>query len=211
MKLDMIFESSQMMDKRSVLRVSYLLKKLFLLIVLIAFFTPNKTVGQANSYDFDGYAINPKIGFYLTSMQEGGFTYGGEVNYYKNKFLISADYYRIDEFVLFEAPAGKYNHLGIMIGSYSDRGKFRFQYQAGLGLLWGSARTNEILDDETYFLSTIYKSKDFLSVGFTPKLGFKIMDISYFRVGIDLQANINFEKSVFLPFLSVEVGIPRDN
>ena len=59
-----------------------------------------------------------------------------------------------------------------------------------------------IFDNE----GNVIESKDFIALGVATKIGFKIIPFSFLSIGIDLQANINLENTVFIPFISVEIG-----
>ena len=187
----------------SFLHFSY---KLFISIVLIYFIYPNTSIGQTSNSKIDGLSINPKFGLYKSFGGKEGFTGGAELNVLKHKFLYGANYYRFKELVLFESFTEYFNQFGLLVGKYNDNGIFRLQYQAGLGLLWGMKRTEIIIKDPPGFFNTEFESKDFIALGFTPKIGFKIIPFSFLSIGIDLEANINLENSVFTPLISVEIG-----
>ena len=180
--------------------------KSFIIIVLIFFISPNESIGQTSNAKLDGFSINPKFGLYKAFEDKEGFTGGAELNVLKQNFLFSAEYYEFEEFVLFESPTEHFNQLGLMVGKYNDNGIFRLQYQLGLGLMWGVKRTELIIKDPPIFFNTQFESKDFIALGVATKIGFKIIPFSFLSIGIDLQANINLENTVFIPFISVEIG-----
>ena len=72
--------------------------------------------------------------------------------------------------------------------------------------MWGVKRTELIIKDPPGFFNTQFESKDFIALGVATKIGFKIIPFSFLSIGIDLQANINLENTVFIPFISVEIG-----
>jgi len=186
------------------------LTKIFLSIIFIFLISLNKSFGQTPTTKLDGFSINPKIGLYKTTSDKEGFAGGLELNFFKNKFLFSTDYYRFEEFVLFESPSEYFNQIGLMAGKYNENGIFRLQYQVGLGLIWGLKRTTIILENPPGLFNTQYESKDFIAVGFIPKLGFKFIPFSFLSIGIDLQANINLKNTVFTPLISLEIGDLRN-
>ncbi|MEM9545434.1 MAG: hypothetical protein AAGA77_05650 [Bacteroidota bacterium] len=209
MKADIILKSGQMPTKRFFLWLHSTFKKLTMLLILVMLLSPDKILGQNDNSGFNGFAINPKIGYFKTLADRSGYSIGSEVIYIKNKLLFSADYYKLEEFVLFKAPVERYNHLGLMFGSYSDKEKFRFQYQIGLGLLWGITRTDEKIDGPQSWLGTQYEGEDFSTLGLTSKLGFKLIQSSTASVGLDLHISVNSERTVCMPFLSAEMGLLR--
>ncbi len=173
--------------------------------ILIVFLLMNNVlIGQELNSKIDGFSINPKFGIYIGSESTGGLTFGGEVNVLKNNFIYTADFYSFNEAAVFVSPVEKFQQIGLMGGKYFDKGNFRLQYQAGLGLLWGLKRTNEIINQSGF--NETYKSKNFMTVGFLPKLGLKYIPASFLSVGIDLQANFNLERTAFMPMLSIEIG-----
>jgi hypothetical protein len=91
-----------------------------------------------------------------------------------------------------------------MVGKYNEQGNFRFQYQAGLGLMWGLKRSESIA--ATSLFNTEFESENFTTIGFIPKLSIQIIPFSFLSLGIDFQANINKENSVFMPLISVGIG-----
>lgn len=167
--------------------------------------------GQDHRFSEDGFSINPKLGIFNWGAYDAGFNGGFELNVFKNKFIYSADYYRFEELVLFTpSPAQYYNQIGIMMGQFVGEELFRFQYQAGIAPIWGIKRTG-LIQEGTGLLSTdYYDYKNFSTVGLVAKLGFKIYPAPYFSIGIDLQANINLENTVYMPMISIEIGKLRD-
>jgi len=66
---------------------------------------------------------------------------GIELNLFRNKTLYSIGYYTGDEYVFFgDQPDEIYRQLNLLIGKYNDskNQKFRFHYQAGIGLFWAT-------------------------------------------------------------------------
>ena len=190
---------------------SSFLIKILLSGIFIFFIAPSKSMGQTPATKLDGFSINPKVGFYQpNSNNEGGIIGGVALNVFKNKFLYSADYYRFEELVLFKSPTEHFNQVGLMVGKQTNDGIFRLQYQAGLGLMWGLERTEIMVENSSGFLTTQFESKDFMAVGFTPKIGFKIIPFSFLSIGIDFQANVNLENTVFMSLISVEIGDVRN-
>jgi len=167
--------------------------------------TDKKTSVDKNTKTTDfGFSINPKVGFYKANKDKEGFTSGVELNVFNNESLFSADYYRFEEFTLFKSLDEYFNQIGLMVGKYNEQGNFRFQYQAGLGLMWGLKRSESIA--ATSLFNTEFESENFTTIGFIPKLSIQIIPFSFLSLGIDFQANINKENSVFMPLINVGIG-----
>ena len=167
--------------------------------------TDKKTSVDKNTKTTDfGFSINPEVGFYKANKDKEGFTSGVELNVFNNESLFSADYYRFEEFTLFKSPDEYFNQIGLMVGKYNEQGNFRFQYQAGLGLMWGLKRSESIA--ATSLFNTEFESENFTTIGFIPKLSIQIIPFSFLSLGIDFQANINKENSVFMPLINVGIG-----
>ena len=100
-----------------------------------------------------------------------------------------------------------------MFGKYIDtqNEKFRFQYQGGIGIFWGTLRTNEYDEENSGLLNNVYYTDEVSAVGFPLKIGGRYIPFNFLSIGIDLQANLNFKKSLFRPMLSIEIGKLRSN
>jgi hypothetical protein len=159
----------------------------------------------------DGYSLNPKLAYYNWTEDDGGFMGGAELNVLRNKFIYSLDYYRYEEFVLFSPdPSVYYNQIGLMIGKYVGDKLFRFQYQGGIAPFWGIKRTELIKEGSGIFSSDYYDKENFFTMGLTIKLGFKIVPSQFLSIGIDLQTNLNPERPVYMPMISIEIGKLRN-
>jgi hypothetical protein len=87
----------------------------------------------------------------------------------------------------------------------------RFQYQSGIGIFWGTLRTDEYDKENLSFLfNNAYFTKEVSTVGFPLKIGGRYIPFKFLSIGIDLQANLNFQKSIFRPMLSIEIGKLRN-
>jgi len=167
-------------------------------------------MAQKNSRKIDGFSVNPKLGFYNFASNDAGSILGIEMNVFKNKILYSTDYYRMEEMLLFgPKPSEYFNQFGVLIGSYKGDKKFRFQYQGGLASLWGLKRTTLISEGTGLFPVDHYASNYFITIGLSTKLGFKFIPFTFLAIGVDLQTNVNMENVVYMPMLSLEIGILR--
>lgn len=185
-------------------RIKACLRTFFLILIV------NNASAQENEPIAVGYSLNPKIGSYTVN-ESGGFSGGAEMNVIYKKIIYSVDFYHCDEFVIMgPKPSEYFNQLGVMIGKYQGDKFLRFQYQVGLGSFWGLKRTEFINEGSGWFSSESYESKEFSAIGFIAKLGFKIVPLSFLSLGLDLHANINSEKSIVMPMISIEFGKLRN-
>jgi hypothetical protein len=169
-----------------------------LIAVLLILMTNESINGQIS---MDGYSINPKLGaFNYKAGDDFSGIAGVEINAFKNRIIYALDYYHYEEFVLFANPSEQYNQIDFLIGKYIGDRLFRFQYQGGLGTFWGFKRGAKI---GTFF---DYKKEDFFTIGIPLKLGFKVIPARFISIGIDFQANINFEKPTSMALISLEFG-----
>jgi hypothetical protein len=176
-----------------------------LIAVLLILSTNESINGQIT---IDGYSINPKLGAsnFNTEDNLSGLAgvAGVEINAFKNHIIYALDYYHYEEFVLFVYPSEKYNQIDFLIGKYIGDRLFRFQYQGGLGTFWGFKRGDKIGNYSDH------KKDNFFTIGIPLKLGFKVIPARFISIGIDFQANINFEKPTNMALISLEFGKLRD-
>lgn len=86
---------------------------------------------------------------------------GIELNLFRNTTLYSVGYYTGDEYVfLGDQPDEIYRQFNLLIGKYNDskNQKFRFQYQAGIGLFWATLRTDEIKQEIFFGQHLFYRN-----------------------------------------------------
>ena len=182
-----------------------------LLTALFIFAFQNSVYGQSYGFKVDRLCINPKLGFYNWAENDGGFIKGIELNILKSKKIYSLDYYKYEELTLFgPTPDEPFTQLGLMIGEFKGDKFFKFQYQAGLSVFWGFKRTKLIKKGSGMFSSDKYESDNFFTCGLVTKLGFKIIPFTFLAFGLDLQTNLNFENTVYMPLISIEIGKLRN-
>ncbi len=187
----------------------YYLMKLFF-VFLFFLFALVSLFSQENQNDNERFSINPKIGIYMGANDAGGFSIGLETNFTIDKTIYSMEYYRAEEFSIFGAsPDEVFNNLGIMIGKYKGDRVFRFDYQAGLGLIWGTKRTERLVHESDGW-SELYETESIATTSLMTKLGCKFVPSKYLGIGLDLQGNINLKKPIFIPMLSIEFGNLRN-
>ncbi len=138
---------------------------------------------------------------------------GIDINAFSKSSIFSVGYYYGEDYeFLGDTPTEKYNQINLLFGKYIDtkNKKFRFQYQGGIGMFWGTLRTNELDKTDTNWLTNRYYTKEISTVGFPLKIGGRYIPFKFLSIGIDLQANMNFQKSIFRPMLSIEIGKLRN-
>ena len=188
-------------------RDNFIYKALLLIIFFIVFFN-SKVNGQYSGTGVDGFSIDLKLGAYNNWQEDAGFGGGVEINVLKNSFIYSADYYRFDEFTIWGSSPQYFNQIGFMIGRYrryNNKRIFRFIYQAGIASFWG-LRNELIKEDYGTGKYSYYQGDHFFTVGLTTKLGIRVIPLTFFSIGVDLQTNINFKYPVLLPMITIEIG-----
>lgn len=179
-----------------------MLSKKINLLLLFAFLN----VVLIHSQIIDKYSVSVKGSMNILA---DFYSEGGEINAYTKSYLYTVGYYYGEDYeFLGDEPTEKYNQLNLLFGKYVDtkNEKFRFQYQAGIGLFWARLRTNELDKRDTNWISNRYYTKYISTIGFPLKIGGRYIPFKFLSIGIDLQANLNFQKSIFRPMLSLEIG-----
>lgn len=151
----------------------------------------------------EGYSGAVKLGFNVLSDQ---IFEGVETSIFNKNNLYTLGYYYGEDYELWTNPTEEYNQFSLLYGKFLNEGKFRLQAQAGLGLFWGIKRTDELDRANSTILSNAYYPKKFTTIGLPLKLGVHYVPWYIFSIGIELQANINLEKSIVRPMLSLEFG-----
>jgi hypothetical protein len=180
------------------------MKNWILLIIVNLIFTAN--YGQTK---FDDYALNLKLGAYgeFAKSENGSLCIGLDYDLLKknNVFTIGLN---TGSMINFFSEGDDYiNQLYVLYGRFFDieNDLYRIQYQIGVASTHGVKR-GEFLYRESGWLGTKhYKEIPFFTIGIPVKLSFKIMPSRYTSIGVDLLANFNSKKSVFMPMLSVEI------
>jgi len=158
---------------------------------------------QAQSIDKYSLAVNGTLDPYADRY----YAEGVELNVFSRSFVYSMGYISGDEYVSSDQlPKEKHTMINALIGKYMDskNQKFRFQYQAGIGLFWATLRTDEIKHE--FFFGNAGFTKTVRSVGVPLKIGGRYMPFSFMSIGIDIQSNLNPKRSNTRPMLSIEFG-----
>lgn len=124
----------------------------------------------AQAQTIDKYSLSAKGT--LDPFTEYYYSEGVELNVFRNTTLYSMGYYTGNEYrFLGPSPDEIYRQLNLLIGKYNDskNQKFRFQYQAGIGLFWATLRTDEI--EQENFLGNTYFTETVRTVGVPLKIG----------------------------------------
>ena len=146
------------------------------LIVLLLLLIPPAATAQQKIH---GFFANGKAGIGNWADDASlGVAFEGGFLQQKNMYAISA--LRAEEIDSREVI----HALDLSYGRFIQRKRFVFHYQAGLGVVWGK---NESGKDEA-----------FTTVGLPLKAGIKFVPANFFSIGIDFQANINSEQSLYL-------------
>ena len=137
---------------------------------------------------------------------------GLELNIFSKSFMYSIGYYYSEGYSFFTSPNENYNQLNLLFGKFIDskNEKFRFQYQTGIGMFWGTIRT-EFDGNSSGPFNNVFFTKSVNTVGFPIKIGGRYIPFKFLSVGIDLLGNLNFQKSIYKPMLSLEIGKLRNS
>tara|TARA_B100001939_G_scaffold199741_1_gene171692 strand:+ start:874 stop:1419 length:546 start_codon:yes stop_codon:yes gene_type:complete len=174
------------------------IKKLVLVVLLLQF---NNQLFSQDVQKIDGFGINPKIGPSFSLNYGGGSVMGLEVNILKNKFIYSIDYLGHNKFgtlIGFNDPSQ--NQLSIMMGKYKGEKQFRIQYQAGINVFWGQFSSSS--GTQPWIGIGGGSRTSFSTIGVASKIGFKGISSKNVSIGIDLQMNLNAEKTLIMPLIN---------
>ncbi|HSL85954.1 MAG TPA: hypothetical protein VK861_03380 [Bacteroidales bacterium] len=146
-----------------------------------------------------GFAVNPKLGIFVWPNNKNGAALGVETNYLRNGWMLSVDFFQFQEIQLLSSDEDIFRQVGIMAGKYYGDRLFRIQLQGGVASIWeiGYGGSSE--------------PENFSTVGLVLKTGFKFIPLRFFSIGLDLQSNLNPQKPLFMPLISIEFGTLRDN
>lgn len=176
-------------------------------LLLSSFILFNISVVQSQT--INKYSISKGIGLNILSYSDDF-----EINAFSKSYLYTIGYYFADEGfeLLGNTPREKYNQFNVLFGQYIDSAnkKFRFQYQGGVGIFWGTFRTDVLDTDKSSWLSKTYISEETRTIGFPLKIGGRYIPFKFLAIGIDLQVNLNFKKSVTVLMLNFEIGKLRN-
>ena len=182
------------------------MKKINLILLFIILNVP-----LIQSQIIDKYSISGKGTMDILS---DFYSEGFEINAFSKSYMYTIGYYYGEDYeFLGDTPTEKYNQLNLLFGKYIDtkNEKFRFQYQGGIGMFWGTFRTDEYDEGNSGLLNNAYFTEEVSTVGFPLKIGGRYIPFKFLSIGIDLQANFNFQKSIFRPMLSIEIGKLRSS
>lgn len=147
------------------------------------------------------YSIGVKVG--LESF-DGVYVEGLDLNLIKNKFIYSVGYiYHREIPILNPSPRESYQQAHFLLGSFISKKHFHFEYQGGLGAVWGVKRTDL---KSSGFLEGSYNSRQFITVGIPLKASVKYVPFKFMSIGLDFLVNINPIKSYSRPMLTLNFG-----
>lgn len=165
----------------------------------------------------EGITFNPKIGLFMALNQnspynksimknsELGGVLGFEINLRHNTLIHSISILRVKEnYLFFEGrdPANTFHQFDYLFGKYHDEKKIRYQYQIGIGLLFGHERDKFLYNEPGLLGRSHYSSKRYTSIAFPIKIGRKKSLKNGDTFGVDFQLNINERKIILMPLLS---------
>lgn len=174
------------------------------LILLLAIFLFNISVFQSqiiDKYSISGKGtLDPFSDFYFE---------GVDINVFSKSFLYTIGYYYGEDYEFFGDTSNEhYNQLNLLFGKYIDlqHQNFRIRYQAGIGMFWGALKNDEYDKENSTFLNDAYFTDEVSTIGFPIKIGGRYIPFKFLSIGVDIQANLNFEKSIIRPMLCLDIG-----
>jgi hypothetical protein len=160
----------------------------------------------ANSQDFKGLSVTPKIG--LSDFNETTFSGAGiDANYLINNWSYSIGYLGLDEWGLIGSttPLENYKQIHFGVGQYCDIGVLRIDYQLGGAVINGIKRTTVNTNPKSIY-DDYYNRENFTTFGLSVKGGINFVLLPVMSVGIDLHVNVNSKTPIYMPMISLEIG-----
>jgi hypothetical protein len=158
----------------------------------------------------NGVGISAKSGACSGKGSNFYFPYGAELKWIRNSFLFSVEYFYSDGFEVLSSPQTFFHQADLLIGKYIDFGKFRVEYQAGMGYIEGVA-SGEFLGKSGGFIErSIYEKIKYNTICIPLKVGIKYIPLRYLAIGINLHGNLNKYNPYFGPSLELEFGLLRN-
>lgn len=136
---------------------------------------------------FHGFYANAKAGVGNWFGDDVGVGLCFEGGLVRDNKLYTASYLRTEEIEYREVI----NSVDLTLGRFMKKNGLIFHYQAGVGVVWGK---NERGVDEP-----------FTTLGLPLKTGIKFVPSNFFSIGLDLQANLNAERSLYLIMFTIGV------
>lgn len=148
-----------------------------------------------------GYSWGLKVG---TGVFEGMYVQGIDLNLTSNRYIYSVAYNYNRELENLNPPPQEYfNQINLLFGIFYDENNYRFEYQGGIGMVWGLRRTALVYDE---FLGNRYNSKEFETVSLPLRGSIWYIPFKFMSVGFELLVNINPEKTFIVPMLTINLG-----
>lgn len=154
------------------------------LAIIIFILLPLTGVAQET---FHGFYANAKAGIGNWFEDDPNVGLSFELGLLRNRNLYATSYLRTEEIDDREVI----NSIDLTLGRFVKNNGLIFHYQAGLGVVWGK---NERGMDEP-----------FTTIGLPLKTGIKLVPPNFFSIGLDLQANLNPERSFYLIMFTIGV------
>lgn len=160
---------------------------------------------QVRDEGFLGFSVSAKYQFLGVNIK------CLEADIIVNKFIVGAYgmQFKDDGFFILKVPEAHNKQFGILFGSYTNFGKCRLQYQAGVGTIAGLKRTKLLEKNNFIWPIEYYESKNYSTLGLSTRIGFKYIPFTFMSVGIDVMSNLNNEKIDLSPMLSINLGLLR--
>lgn len=169
---------------------------------------------------FTGYAIHLQSGTQTNFKDEANAAFGLEMALLKENNVYSLAYnFHVE--IIFPSDRNfpeEVHETSIFLGKYHDINFFRIRYGTGLSANWGVLRGREITLDQSsnsngnplFSAPNFYYEKaPFFVIGLPMQVAFHAFLSDHFSIGLHFHANLNNEKSYFMPRLSIAFGKQR--
>jgi len=180
----------------------------FIILFVLSFSTNVYPQDTIRGISLDSLNINPTY----IGIGGGAIYFFGTGNYHPSKTVkLTIRYVKFYEMQALSdnEPKEDGREVSFLIGS----GIFRKDYSAtasvGLGIIWGTLRTNEIIPYIPPPKSTFYKSEDYTALGIPLNFMLTYNFSNHISASINLDANLNVKKTFVGIGLSLQLGIVR--
>ena len=168
------------------------------------------TFAEANAQTLiNGFGISAKYGACSGKGSHIYFLSGAELKWIRNSYLFSIEYFYSDGLTVLSSPQTFFHQADLLVGKYIDFGKFRVEYQAGIGYFEGVASGKFLGKSGGFLESSIYEKIEYNTLGVPMTVGIKYIPFRHLAIGINLHGNLNKYNPYFGPSLELEFGLLR--
>lgn len=152
------------------------------------------------------FSSNLKLGGYNLFRDDLGTLKGLDFNFFRNGGVYSCSYNFYKEFDILSANLEEFNDCSLLIGFYTQNKSVVFTHQFGISYLWGTIHEYSSVTDYLGRVTQIDKMKNVYTFGLELLFGFKYLFTPELTFGLEFQANINREKIIAMPMITIGYG-----